>query len=292
MQFNRRECLQLLSAAPLLQVTASKKPDSSQADASEPKDWTCPMDPDVHSDKPGKCPRCGMQLLLHVPDRVEYPLRLTIEPRNLQPNQVVNLTLTVVDPNGSPVKHFETVHEKLMHLFVVGEDLTFFQHIHPVAQANGDFTISVRPPAGGMYRLLADYYPSGAVPQLALGTFFVAGTPPAKQLDMGRREQSSTNLTASFHAEPQPVLAGFEMRLVYDLRPSEGLELYLGVWGHMLAASEDLIDLIHIHPFLVTGSVIQFNAIFPRACKYKIWAQFQRLSQVNTFAFTVEAKNL
>jgi len=250
------------------------------------------MDPDIHTDKPGKCPRCGMQLVLKVPDRVEYPLRLTIEPRNLQPDAVANLTLTVVDPNGSRVNHFETVHEKLMHLFVVSEDLTFFEHVHPVPEANGTFTIAVRPPVGGMYRLLADYYPSGSVPQLALGTFFVAGAPQAKQLDQGRREQTSANLTASFRTEPEPLLAAFESRLVYDLHPSDGLEPYLGAWGHMLAVSEDLIDLIHIHPFLVTGSVIQFNAIFPRACKYKVWAQFQRLSTVNTFVFTVDAKGL
>ncbi len=24
--------------------------------------YTCPMDTDVHSDKPGKCPKCGMEL--------------------------------------------------------------------------------------------------------------------------------------------------------------------------------------------------------------------------------------
>jgi hypothetical protein len=286
MHISRRDYLHLLSAAPLLQVGRN------EPDTNEPKDWSCPMDPDVHSDKPGKCPRCGMQLVLHVPDRVEYPLRLTIEPQNLQPNTEANMTLSVVDPSGGRVTHFETVHEKLMHLFVVSEDLTFFEHVHPVPQSDGTFRIAVRPPGGGMYRLLADYYPSGSVPQLALATFFVSGTPHPKQLELTRGEQTSENLTARFRAEPDPILSGFETRLFYDLRPAEGLELYLGVWGHMLAVSEDLIDLIHIHPFLVTGPLIQFNAIFPRPCKYKIWAQFQRQSVVNTFVFGVDAKSL
>ena len=26
--------------------------------------YTCPMDPDLSSDKPGKCPKCGMDLVL------------------------------------------------------------------------------------------------------------------------------------------------------------------------------------------------------------------------------------
>jgi len=27
------------------------------------KNYTCPMHPDVNSDKPGKCPKCGMDLI-------------------------------------------------------------------------------------------------------------------------------------------------------------------------------------------------------------------------------------
>ncbi len=30
--------------------------------AQAPPDFTCPMDPDVRSKVPGKCPRCGMKL--------------------------------------------------------------------------------------------------------------------------------------------------------------------------------------------------------------------------------------
>ena len=38
--------------------------------------------------------------------------------------------------------------------------------------------------------------------------------------------------------------------LFFRVKPADGLEPYLGAWGHMLAASDDLIDLIHTHPFL------------------------------------------
>ena len=44
-----------------------------------------------------------------------------------------------------------------------------------------------------------------------------------------------------------------------------------GAWGHMLAASDDLIDLIHTHPFLANGPLIQFNVEFPRARTYRVW---------------------
>lgn len=31
--------------------------------AAEGKKYTCPMHPEVNSDKPGKCPKCGMALV-------------------------------------------------------------------------------------------------------------------------------------------------------------------------------------------------------------------------------------
>src|SRR6266566_100312 len=40
----------------------------------------CPMDPDVRSLRPGTCSRCGMTLVEGVPDIVEYPLDLRMEP--------------------------------------------------------------------------------------------------------------------------------------------------------------------------------------------------------------------
>jgi hypothetical protein len=60
----------------------------------------------------------------------------------------------------------------------------------------------------------------------------------------------------------------------------------------MLAASSDLIDLLHVHPFLVKGGDIQFNLIFPRPGLYRIWTQFQRSEVVNTTVFTVPVKAL
>jgi hypothetical protein len=77
----------------------------------------------------------------------------------------------------------------------------------------------------------------------------------------------------------------------------EGMELYLGAWGHMLAASGDLIDMVHNHPL---GAVdargnaekdLQFDLAFPRAGVYRVWVQFQRLGVVNTVAFNIPVED-
>src|SRR5271154_5668985 len=110
---NRRACL-LMMAAPVLPMIASagsqgQKPEaqSGQAgsptplkDSGAPQDWVCPMDPDVRSDKPGTCPRCGMKLALHIPERVEYRLVMSHAPAAVRKNEPVTLTFRVLDPRS------------------------------------------------------------------------------------------------------------------------------------------------------------------------------------------------
>ena len=294
MPINRRSLLKGLLAAPAsLQLLNADQ--SAHTGAVVPsKDWVCPMDPDYRSDKPGKCPRCGMTLRLGIPDRVEYSLEVTQAPELLRPNQKSVLTLRAVDPvTQQTAKHFEIVHEKLIHFFVISENLQYFAHIHPTLQADGSFTQEVCLPYGGMYRLLADFYPAGSVPQLATGTIFVAGDTQSPHLTASTTSSKAKNLTAHLQLDPVKAVSGFTTRLLYTLDPSVELQPYLGAWAHMLAASEDLVDLIHVHPFLADGGPrMQFNIIFPRSGLYRVWAQFQRANQVNTTVFTIPVTSL
>ena len=76
--------------------------------------------------------------------------------------------------------------------------------------------------------------------------------------------------------------------LYYHVGPTDGFETYLGAWAHMLAVSDDLVDLIHSHPTVADGGPqLQFDMILPRARTYRIWTQFQRKGVVNTSRFDV-----
>jgi hypothetical protein len=71
------------------------------------------------------------------------------------------------------------------------------------------------------------------------------------------------------------------------------VEKYLGVWGHLLSASDDLIDLVHQHPFIADGGPdIQFNMVFARPRIYRVWVQIQRNGVVNTAHFDIPVKPL
>jgi hypothetical protein len=265
-----------------------------------PQDYVCPMDKDVRSDKPGFCPRCGMKLVLGIPEDVEYPLELKIHPAVFRAGEKVQLKFRIADPHtGKTVDHFEVVHERLFHLFLVSEDLQYFVHEHPVPQPDGTFLYDMAFPKPGMYRVAGDFYPTGGTPQLIAKTVIVPGAPgsevklanPSLEPELG--VSHCTNMDVELVTEPPQPIAGMKTLLFFHIKPGDGIEKYIGAWGHMLVASDDLIDLIHDHPFIADGGPqMQFNIIFPRARTYKIWVQFQRNGVVNTASFTVPVAEL
>lgn len=253
------------------------------------------MDPDVRSSKEGVCPRCGMKLRQGIPEPEEYHLDLTVSPQPIEVGRPVDLKFEVHDPwKDRQVRNFQIVHEKLFHMFVVSEDLKVFVHDHPVLESDGNFHYKFTFPQPGMYRILGDFYPDGATPQLIAKTVLVPGDPPAvRALVPDYSTKDSTNMRVEFSTDPPQAIAGQKTMLHFKLSPVDGFEKYLGAWGHMLAASDDLIDLMHVHPFIADGGPdVQFNVVFPRARSYRVWVQFQRAGQVNTARFDVPVAEL
>ena len=290
----------LLSLNLWAQTTVDAKLPTAPIAPVAPQDYVCPMDKDVRSDKPGFCPRCGMKLVLGIPDDIEYPLDLKIHPAAFRAGEKVQLTFRVLDPhNGKMIDHFEVVHEKLFHLFIVSQDLQYFVHNHPIPQPDGRFLYEMTFPKPGMYRVAGDFYPSGGTPQLIAKTVIVPGEPgtevkfsdPVLKPELG--VSHCENMDVELVTDPPQPIAGMKTLLFFHVKPADGIEKYIGAWGHMLVASDDLIDLIHDHPFIADGGPqMQFNIIFPRARTYKIWVQFQRKGVVNTASFTVPVSEL
>jgi hypothetical protein len=256
-------------------------------------EFVCPMDRDVRSKTPGKCPRCGMTLVANLPEPVEYPVDLRVDPPQIPSGRPIALEFHISDPvTGAPVKHFEIVHEKLFHLFIVSQDLQYFAHVHPQFDGSA-FRLDTTLPKPGAYRLLADFYPAGGTPQLVPKTITTAGyTTPLEagipRLAPDLTPKQAENLTAELKLDPPQPIAGKKTMLFVHLTPTDGLEPYIGAWAHLLAVSDDLVDTIHDHPFIADGGPdMQFNIFFPREAAYRVWIQFQRKGVVNTVAFTI-----
>ena len=170
--------------------------------------YLCPMDKDIRSYEPGKCPRCGMTLVTSIPEPAEYHLDVTVDPPPL-PGRNARLTFEVFDPwKGNRVTRFGIVHEKLFHAFIVSRDLQFFVHDHPVWK-NGVFQYDVVFPKPGMYRVLGDFYPEAATPQLLTQTVFVPGEEgPSPRLVRDYSEKQDHNLQVTFATNPPDPVAG------------------------------------------------------------------------------------
>jgi hypothetical protein len=239
------------------------------------------------SNKPGKCPRCGMTLISTTPSiEEEFDLEMRASPRMPRPGQPLTLRFAIFNPRtGAKVKEFGLMHGKLFHLFLVSQDLSDFQHIHPRQLSDGGFVIKTSLKRAGLYKVYTDIYPLDGAPQFLQTNIsaarwrgdVVAGqahlTPDATltktvagvKVTPGNAESLGVDLKAldakpvgDLKVELRPdstaLISGRKHTLKYRLtdattgQPARDLIPYLGAWGHMLILSEDQTDAIHSHP--------------------------------------------
>src|SRR3977135_1032529 len=111
--------------------------------AAQESAWVCPMHPDYTMDIAGKCPRCGMALVRAAPfDVRDYRLDFRTVPAVVRPGVKTTLRFRLFHPGtGEAIKKFEAVHERQYHLFLISQDMEYFQHIHPVEGPDGAWSI-------------------------------------------------------------------------------------------------------------------------------------------------------
>ena len=276
-------------------VPTTQAPDTAP-DPSAAVVYMCPMDPDIRSHKAGTCRRCGMTLVAGLPDPVEFHLEVGLSPPAPAAATPAVLQFSVHDPwRERPVPAFNVVHERLFHAFVVSEDLEYFEHGHPALVADGVFQYPMRFPKPGMYRILSDFYPVGATPQLTTETVIIPGATAGDPVHLTADYSAKTaqNMRIVLDTIPDQPAAGNRTQLRFTIDDVEGLEPYLGAWGHLLAVSEDLIDMMHEHPSRTDGGTqVDFDVVFPREQTYRVWVQFQKKGVVNTARFDVPVRLL
>ena len=251
------------------------------------------MHPDVRSDTPGKCSICSMALVKMPPARFEtFPVDL----RATATVTGARLRLTVRSPSSrATVRTFAIVHERPMHLFVVGNGLEFFAHEHPVQQPDGVFMIDLVLPKPGPYMAIAEFQPEGASAQMfqqvfTTGSAFDLTKPPAA--DASPKSVEGLRMTL----DTSKLKIGSASPLVVQIADAEtggevpDLEPYLGARAHMLIVSADLTEAIHGHPEDDGRPALTFTPIVPRPGDYKLWIQVQRRGAVITVPFWIRVR--
>ena len=295
----------------LIGVAAQTAPDPQRA----PTGWFCPMHPDVTASSPGKCPKCAMALIAGDPfDTRDYALAFRTSPAAVRPGVPFRMEFAVSHPgSGTAVTAFEPVHDKRYHLFVISQDMTAFQHIHPDMRPDGSWAIDVTVPKPGYYWVLSDFVPTGGAPQFLGRTLITAGfagdaADGAAQLTPDTvLSKTVDDITATLAVEPSTLVAGEYGHLMFTLadsatgQPVTDLQPYLGAFGHTLIMSDDLRDAVHSHPSPGPGSDIStgqggpqvtFEGYLPRPGLYRAWTQFLRHDRLSTFSFTFRVLSL
>ena len=252
----------------------------------------CPMHPDERSDVRGKCGICGMPLV-RMPAAVfaTYPVDLRVTPTLTG----ARLRLAVTHPaTHRIVRRFSIVHERPMHLFIVGDGLDYFAHEHPAPQRDGVFMLDVRLPKPGPYMAIAEFLPEGGTPQTFQQMFTTGeafGHPASPAIDTAPKTVDGVRVSL----DASKVKAGDTKPLTFRIEdaasgaPVTDLEPYLGASAHLLIVPTDLTEAIHGHPADEgQGPILSFTPLIPRPGLHKLWIQFQRTGRVSTAAFVVD----
>jgi len=306
----------------MLVIAASGRPTPPPGDEIA---YVCPMHPDYTLDMEGKCPRCGMALVRAAPfDVRDYRLDFSTTPTVVKPGQKATLRFRIFHPGtGEPIKKFEVVHERQYHLFVISQNMEYFQHIHPQEQPDGTWIIEVTLPKAGYYKVLSDFMPSGGSSQFIARPLVTAGYRGDLAGDSAHLvpdtvlTKTVNDIIATVSYDPPVFAPGVYGHMTYHLtdagtgRPITDLQTYLGAFGHTLIMSEDMVDYVHSHPLdilaqpgddggppqfaippdadlekLRGGPDVTFEGLMPKPGRYRAWTQFRRNDKVYTFAFT------
>jgi hypothetical protein len=223
---------------------------------------------------------------------------LDLAKRSVAAGGRVPIEFRIIGPDGQPLTGYQTEHDKVLHLIAVRRDLTDFQHVHPVLDASGTWSVQLDLADPGEYRLFADFTRVGH-DRLTLGT------------DLA--------VTGTYQPQPLPVPAatvelqdGYSVALAGALKPGRpsqltltisrdgvpvtDLEPYLAAYGHLVALRVGDLAYLHVHPegapgdgVTPAGPGITFSATAPSAGSYRLFLDFQHRGVVRTAEFTVRA---
>ncbi|HET9142466.1 hypothetical protein [Actinophytocola sp.] len=228
-----------------------------------------------------------------------FRLELITAPAGRGP--AVPVTFRVLDPTGRPQLGYETPHTKMLHFYVLRDDMSQYQHLHPVLDGDSwRTTISV--PDGGFYRLYTEFVPKGrqnlSHPTVLGVSFVVPGDTAFVPLPAPEASMSVDGYTVSradgTAAVPAEKVNQLRFRITDGAgKPVEALEPYLGAYAHLSAFNSLTMGLNHQHPVgqaidsIPGGPELTFTAQFANRGEHRLFLEFSVSGQIHRAEFTM-----
>ncbi|MEU5975679.1 hypothetical protein [Streptomyces sp. NPDC047315] len=214
----------------------------------------------------------------------------TIRTAGVQP-----VSFRVIGPDGAAVTEFTPEHEKELHFIAVRRDTAGFQHVHPVKDGEGTWSVELALEPGD-WRFFADVHPVGHDGTMTLGIdVAVAGVYDPQPLPEATGIAQLGEYAVALDGELVPGEAS-ELTLTVSRngRPVTDLQPYLAAYGHLVALRVGDLGYLHVHPegepgdgTTAPGPEVAFTAVAPSAGTYRLYLDFQHEGVVRTAEFTV-----
>ncbi|MFC9893140.1 hypothetical protein ACFVMC_05560 [Nocardia sp. NPDC127579] len=201
----------------------------------------------------------------------------------------------ILDNAGKPVTRYTRAHDKDLHLIVVRRDMAAFQHVHPVLDPAGTWSVPLNLTRAGDYRVFADFTPEGGE-NLTLGADLrVAGNYDAQPLPAPATTAKVGDYTVTLNGDITPGTASkVTLSVARNGAPVTDLQPYLGAYGHLVALRTADLAYLHVHPdgapgdgVTAPGPGITFYVTAPSPGDYRLFLDFQHEGKVRTAEFTV-----
>jgi hypothetical protein len=246
-----------------------------------------------------------------MPAITNYNINVQFDPVIPQAGKPCHLRFIVTEQKvGEPIKQFDIVHDKLMHLIIVNrEDLSHFAHIHPKLDVEtGVFRITHTFAKAGKYKLWIDVKPKDGIQILTAFAFNIEGQPVHNPTAITHEQTRVKNVISegesyqvALNCQPEQLVRGRDIKMTFEIRDAKGnpisnLEPLMAAGGHCVIIDAGGCEFLHVHPAeeiddLVSwrgGPSVSFLANFPKPGLYRAWGQFQHEGRLLTADFTFE----
>lgn len=285
-------CIAMFSACNNLENKQKTSDMSIHQHTNEDTNYSCPMHPEVTGEKGEKCSKCGMELEPVATKKVRsFDVKLSSTPEAIEAGKPTSLSISVIE-DGKNVK-LDAVHEMKMHLLVMNEELTWFDHVHPQEQTDGTYKVSETFPGGGKYLLFTDYKPIGASGNVKMQELDVKGTPlNTPKITTEKLVSKVDNYTVTLTngndlKTDRGQLLKFTVEKNGKKLEEKDIEQYLGASAHIVMVGKETKDFLHIHPMSDKNFPIYAEAQVKNAGLYRMWVQFKIDGIIHTADFTV-----